>query len=554
MSTITSTHPSLGPIKCLHDPSTNLTRILGIPYATIPQRFARSKICLHPSVHPSSSTRSTNGVFDATVPGPSSIQPFEQSENCLTLSIHLPPQALNPDKIAFNPSAELPVLVFIHGGAYFLGSGTRPYYSPTNLLVHAIQRGKPVIFVSITYRLGALGFLHAETAEGLVPPNNGLHDQLRALEWIQQFIAGFGGDPDNVTAIGQSAGGESLAVLSNSEEVRERGLFKRCIILSGSIVTMPALTRAEHRRNFREQAEKAGIQITKRDGEQRDIEDTVYEMIAIDVGKIRELAWVGLPCTQTDLFPFEKPSMGMLRRGGPEEWRGRGGGGIDRIIGTTTYDGGISFNMMSRDANRTGHAKAFVDIATDVLGKNLGSELCELYDIENGQDDADALQRICLFESDIGFFFAALATGQATVNVKDTRTYFQIFDLPNPFDGPLRQQGEFATHTFDITTTLGGVQDHFLPKGYGPVIASWRDKMLDFVVDGTAPCKPWDELEGRGLVIDKDGVREVEKEAYIHSDGERRRQLMELADRLDREEGWDVLWVDICRRFLMKGK
>lgn len=163
--------------------------------------------------------------------------------------------------------------------------------------------------------------------------------------------------------------------------------------------------------------------------------------------------------------------------------------------------------MMSRDPKRSSHAKAFINIAAEVLGNEKGGELCNLYGLSEGMRDTDALQRMCLFESDIGFFFAALSMCEAHLVPK---TYFQIFDVPNPFDGPLREQGDFATHTFDITTLLGGYDEALLPRGYGEVISGWRDKILDIVGDGTAPCGGY-AASGRALVVGREGVREVDK-------------------------------------------
>lgn len=577
MSPVVLEHAELGSLKCLHDSSTSITKVLGLPYATIPHRFARSKLCLHPKDHPSSSALYKDPIFDATIPGPSSIQPFgsvssdasniplptqnlpedeSQSEDCLSLSIYLPPSSFHPNSTSLNPDAKLPVLVFIHGGAFFLGSGNRPYYAPTSLLSHSISRGKEIIYVSINYRLGILGFLYAETNNAAMPPNNGLHDQTRALEWIKQNIRGFGGDTGNVTVLGQSAGGESISLLMHAEEVIEQDLFQRAVVMSGTLVTMPALAPEEHTENFWTQASKAGISTTLADGSQRAVEDVVNDMQDLPVEKIRDLAWVGLPCTSTLLMPFETPTMGMMRRGGPEGWkdaartRRRSGKGVKaQIVSTTTYDGGISFNMMAKDISRRDHGEAFIHVANDVLGPDLACELCMIYDIENSTADDEALQRICLFESDIGFFFAALAVSSANL-VEDT--YFQIFDLPNPFDGPLRRMGQFATHTFDITTLVGGYDQSLLPAHYAGVIEKWRDVVLDFVREGTGLCERFGGNGGEGgVVIDEKGVRAVERGKFM--DG-RRQKLMDLAEKVDEKEGGDILWVDVCRRFLMKAE
>lgn len=577
MPPITLKHTSLGSLKCLHDTSTSLTQVLGLPYATIPHRFARSKLCLTPQDHPSSRIRFKDSVFDATSPGPSSIQPFgsvksdasniplptshlpsdePQSEDCLTLSIHLPPSAFHLNSTTLNTTANLPVLIFIHGGAFFLGSGNRPYYSPASLLLHSLSGGKDVIYVAINYRLGSLGYQHATTSNDSMPPNNGLYDQIRALEWVKAHIGGFGGDVGNISVLGQSAGGESISLLSHAEEVVEKNLFQRAIMFSGTPVTMPALTAEDHTSNFLSQAEKAGVDVKNSDGSERAVEDVVRDMQSLPVDAIRDLAWVGLPCTSTPLLPFPRPTMGMLRTGGPDFWkesakkRKRTGKGVQaQLVSTTTYDGGISFNMMSRDSSRHSHAADFMKIANDVLGPEHASALCDIYAISESTPDPEALQRICLFESDIGFFFAALAVCEAGAHLVP-KTYFQIFDLPDPFEGPLRELGEFATHTFDISTLLGGYDESLLPENYAGIIASWRDVVLDFVREGKAPCERFGE-KGGGMVIGKEGVRRVESGEYMAG---RRERLMELAEKIDEKEGWDVLWVDVCRRFLMKGE
>jgi carboxylesterase type B len=570
MNHIILQHAKLGSLKCLNDTSTSLIKVLGLPYGTISQRFARAQICENIKDHPSSQTRYKDGIFDATTPGPSSIQPFgsvksdasniplptedlpedeEQSEDCLNLSIHLPPSAINISDQTFTSTAKLPVIFFIHGGAYFLGSGNRPYYSPVEFLRHATLKSTPVIFVAINYRLGALGFWHAQTTSlNLVPANNGLHDQILALQWVQRNIAGFGGDPGNVTALGQSAGGESLSILSNAEVVKEEGLVRRVVMMSGTPVTMPAMTPEEHTANFIKQAGELNMKTKNEDGSDRNIDDIAHSVITTDINKIRELAWVGSPCTQTPLLPFDKPTMSMMRSGGPPAWRNKQSAAIEaQIISTTTYDGGISFNMMSRDPSRKDHATSFIHIAEDVLGPEHASRLCTIYSITPTLDDNNALQKVCLFESDIGFFFAGLSVAHANLI---PATYFHVFDLPNPFPGPLTQLGEYATHTFDITTLLGGYDQSLLPQGYSTVVAQWRDAILGFACKGEWMGKRFTE-GGSAVLVGKDGVREVQREEYMKG---RREALMALADEVDAEDGWDILWVDVCRRFLMSGK
>ncbi len=148
-----------------------------------------------------------------------------QSEDCLFLNI------TKPTSLSHTPSPSpssgsgsssgLPVVVFLHGGAFFLGSSSRPYCSPLNFLTRSIETNHQVIFISINYRPSTLGFLSSpdvvpDSDHFLLPPNNRLHDQFRAFEWIHRNVGGLGGAPSRITAIGQSAGGMSLALHSIS--------------------------------------------------------------------------------------------------------------------------------------------------------------------------------------------------------------------------------------------------------------------------------------------------------------------------------------------------
>lgn len=569
MEHINLTHSKLGTLKCLLDSNASLIKILGLPYGTIPQRFGRAKLLSNFNValnHKGGKIK--HSIFDATAPGPSSIQPWgsvktdasniplptrplpedeEQSEDCLNLSLLLPEICLDGGRL--RRDAKLPVLVFIHGGAFFLGSANRPYYDATNFMRHGLQRGTPFIYVGINYRLGALGFLHCPEAGDMVPENNGLNDQDLAFEWLREHIEGFGGDSSKMTVVGQSAGAESISV-----KTMRTPLFKRAIMLSGTPVTMPTMTHEEHQANFLRQAKNMDIRINNPDGSDRDSISIAKDMIQIDVGKIRDLAWVGLPCSQSTFFPVECPSMKLIKEGklAPKDWQTWAKPVEAQIIGSTTYDGGISFNMMSRDKDRKNHSKHFADISRDVLGLSNGMSLCDIYGITENSDDADALQKICLFESDIGFFAAALSVAESNL-VRDT--YFQIFDLPNPFPGPIHERGEFATHTFDIATLLGGTHESQLPKRYESVVSDWRNKMLDFITEGKPPCDRFIAGETRkALLVSEEGLQEVNDGYYLGCDGQRRKRLHALADQVAGDSGLDVLWIDVCRRFLMQGK
>ncbi|EOM77799.1 carboxylesterase/lipase family protein [Rhodococcus rhodnii] len=141
------------------------------------------------------------------------------SEDCLHLDVVAP----------VAPSGELrPVMVYIHGGAYESGASSNAMYHGTGL----VKRGD-VVYVSVGYRLGALGYLdfsQFSTPDRTFESNLGLRDQIAALEWVQRNIAAFGGDPANVTLFGESAGANAVTTLMTVP--RARGLFTRAIAQS----------------------------------------------------------------------------------------------------------------------------------------------------------------------------------------------------------------------------------------------------------------------------------------------------------------------------------
>jgi para-nitrobenzyl esterase len=142
------------------------------------------------------------------------------SEDCLYLNVWTPA----PDR------RRRPVLVWIHGGAFVLGAGSQMLYDGA-----ALARRGDVVVVTLNYRMGAFGFLRLCDRFGdrlATSGNEGLLDQVAALEWVRDEIEAFGGDPTNVTIFGESAGAMSCATLLGLP--RARGLFQRAILQSGA--------------------------------------------------------------------------------------------------------------------------------------------------------------------------------------------------------------------------------------------------------------------------------------------------------------------------------
>ncbi len=209
------------------------------------------------------------GVRDATKFGADCVQvtpPFAaamgaanaKSEDCLFLNVWRPANA--------RPGAKLPVMVWIYGGAFLFGSGALPTYDGTAFA----KQG--VILVTLNYRLGRFGFFahpalsaeHPEEAKG----NYAFMDQIAALKWVRANIAGFGGNPGNVTIFGESAGGVSVHNLLVSP--LSRGLFHKAIIESGGardgILTGRPMRADNADRDYKVSGETIGLNFAKKMG------------------------------------------------------------------------------------------------------------------------------------------------------------------------------------------------------------------------------------------------------------------------------------------------
>ena len=184
-----------------------------------------------------------HGIRQAKDFGPSCVQPIPRgksvyadppkrmSENCLSLNVWRPADAHN-----------LPVIVWIYGGSLEVGGSAQPMYSGRRFATHK------VVFVSFNYRLGPLGWLalpalNKESPHG-VSGNYGLLDQIAALKWVQRNISAFGGNPRNVTIMGESAGALSVTYLLATPLAH--GLFQKAIAESPNMRSFPNLKVAKH--------------------------------------------------------------------------------------------------------------------------------------------------------------------------------------------------------------------------------------------------------------------------------------------------------------------
>lgn len=224
---MTYVHTELGTISGACYPHYEVFK--GIPYAKAPIGDLRFK-----TARP---YHDTLDGFQALEFGPVPIQPpnsleaffnvspqhYKQDEACLTLNVWRPKQTSSNDR--------LPVIVYFYGGSFVNGHSAQDLYHP-----HHLVSQEKVIVVTFNYRLGALGFLDWASINDSWDNNLGLSDQICALQWVHQHISDFGGDPQLITAMGQSAGAMSIQALLLHKTAH--AMIHRAVLLSGPLQWM----------------------------------------------------------------------------------------------------------------------------------------------------------------------------------------------------------------------------------------------------------------------------------------------------------------------------
>ncbi|MEO3759464.1 carboxylesterase/lipase family protein [Mycobacterium sp. B14F4] len=219
-----------GPVRGVDDGTVKVWK--GIRYAAAPAGDLRWRAPQPP--------QRWSEPADATKVGPVCPQPTDpripidlgapQGDDCLSLNVWAASDT--------EPGADKPVLVWLHGGAYILGSSAQPLYHG-----RALASGGDAVIVTVNYRLGALGFLDLSAYGDAFATNLGLRDVLFALQWVRDNIAGFGGDPSRVTLFGESAGAGITTTLLGSPAAA--GLFGAAIAQSSPATSMYDRERAQ---------------------------------------------------------------------------------------------------------------------------------------------------------------------------------------------------------------------------------------------------------------------------------------------------------------------
>ncbi|ULT90337.1 hypothetical protein L3Y34_008588 [Caenorhabditis briggsae] len=426
---------------------------LGIPYAAPPIGDLRFK-----KPEPADNW---NEIKDCTEYGPRSPQsgPFAESirfekedvadeANCLTLNVFAPTWESEEFK------EKRPVMVYIHGGG-FECSASRDYcdYSLSGTLPL-----KDVIVVTMNYRIGILGFF--TTGDNIFPGNFALWDLTLGLKWIQKHISAFGGDPDNVTILGQSAGAALVDILSLSPHSRD--LFQRVIVMSGGALCEYAVRTAESEGDVCKQFARH-LGFTGNDSQslldwiQAQPIEEIIKMKGFEVPASGILAYT--PNLDGDFLP--KP-LDELRKESPKK---------DIMLGFTEHEG-LFFEFLLRDPTPPLEAlrRNINTFYKEDSGANFDDVRKKMFDFyTRGVEQSNEKK---LKERIVELFADALFTAGIFENAQNCANYgndvwLYVFDYSEPSGfGPQREFASFvgATHATDLRYILGeGFYSEFKP-------------------------------------------------------------------------------------------
>jgi para-nitrobenzyl esterase len=328
---------------------------LGVPFAAPPLGNLRWR--------PPQPVSTWKGIKPATAFSPACAPnadwlPNAKSEDCLYLNVWAPEKA-----------KKLPVIVWIHGGAMDSGTAAVPVQNGANLS----RRG--AIVVTINYRLGIFGFfshpeLSAESPQH-VSGNQGILDQIAALRWVKANIAAFGGDPDRVTIMGCSSGGESVAVLVASPQAR--GLFQRAVAESGNDA-MPIDPEDDHRFNDKATAEANGVAFAKAVGAEH-----VADLRRMSLADLKKQAW--LPRVYVDGYVLQSDMTTTYRNHRQND--------VPLLVGWAAEEGKDLVGFYLDPAQST--AAKRIDQMTQLLGYRPSDAMLAAYP---GASDAEAAASI----------------------------------------------------------------------------------------------------------------------------------------------------------------
>jgi para-nitrobenzyl esterase len=339
------------------------------------------------------------------------------SEDCLYLNVYVPAGA--------KATSKLPVMFWIHGGAYTAGAGSEPRYTNSAL----VRRG--VILVTINYRLGVFGFLASDALAkegGGHAGNYGLMDMVAALQWVKQNIAGFGGDAGNVTIFAESAGSFAVSTLLAVPDAR--GLFQKAIGESGApftqVLAVPPL--ADRAQRDQEWLESLGVR-------------NLAELKALPTDKVIDAA------SKKPVGWFSPVVDGQfLSESVPEIYAAGRQAHVPTIIGSNRDE---RAGVLSKDMT----AEKWKAFAAEHYGAQSGQFLAAF----PGRTDEEAVQSADAFTTESYIALGAWKWAEAQSRTREAPVYRYRFDLPAT-PSEMHPEGKYAFHSDELEYVFGTLE------------------------------------------------------------------------------------------------
>ncbi|KAL2004006.1 hypothetical protein VTN02DRAFT_1069 [Thermoascus thermophilus] len=448
-----------------------VVQYLGIKYASLENRLADAKLI----------EKREGDVYDATKDGPAassflfgcdleqsaiqhSLPPKElpQSDlDCLNLNITVPEGTTSTSK--------LPVFLFIHGGGFVIGANSWPQFDYARFVKLSAEKRLPIVAVSINYRLGAFGFLTSEELRNAgYKANNAIRDQRVAMEWVQKHIQDFGGDPDNVTLAGMSAGGASVTLHLHAD----KPLFKRAIAMSGTFLLMTPLPYSVHEDGYQQAMKALGLEKATPEERVKALLETPPQDL---ISKIPPSVPM-LPALDGDLIPsaltYAQTADKSQQTLKAKSWC------KDLLIGDAQIDASIFAILTPQMKEKS--AKRFVTAIRSVLSAHPAEaeEIIKKYGLSEDTPDDEALTAVLDFVTDICFLAPVLSFARGWGG----NTYVYYFNEANPWDGPWKGR---ASHILDLAYLFQNYRE-FLTPAQQAVASALAEDVFKFC-HGVAP-------------------------------------------------------------------
>ncbi|KAK6516055.1 hypothetical protein TWF506_005968 [Arthrobotrys conoides] len=427
-------HPTLGSLKGLLFPLNVQYR--GLPYAHFGGRFKEASLHRGPissATRPYDATRwgplcpqIPNGIkFDFALSGVElpHDKDYEQSEEeGLNVVITVPK--------GVKPGEKLPVVVWIHGGYWVVGGNSWPQYDLQNLVDLSVKQKKPVIGVAFNYRLGVLGLLASNELKNT--GNYGLKDQVLGFRWLQMHIEGFGGNPNNITAFGESAGAMLLSALLQLSTP----LFNRALVMSGSATLRPSKTEHQQEALYKDVLQALDLENTSAEERRRELDRFSPDDV---ISRLPPLIHVG-PSIEYG-FLNDVVTLNTIAGKTQSSWC------EELAIGDCFHDASC---FKTRVLNHPNNAAYFIECIESILAPTTASAVIKAYDLSPSHSSEESLIGCMELLTDLRWYLPILHTAYDYTE-SSTKVSRYHFHQSNNFDS---QWKGLAAHLFDITILL----------------------------------------------------------------------------------------------------